>query len=190
MYSLENYNERIIKHDLLNKFKYSNVKSIPNLNKITLNFGCKNFNIQKFATTFLALEIITKKRSTLTLAKNANVFLKVQKGQPAGCKVVLKKKEVYVFLTKLFLEILPRIKNFKGFNIQIETSCFFFKLLNNEILLKEFEEHYPLFADLPNLDVHISTDASHREELIFLIKSIKFPQLKKIMDKWSSGLRR
>jgi hypothetical protein len=31
----------------------------------------------------LALEIIVKKKSTLTISKHANVLLKIQKGQPA-----------------------------------------------------------------------------------------------------------
>ena len=61
MHFLSYYNEKIIKHDLINKFTYNKPAEIPELKKITLNFGCKNFPIQKFATTLLALEIITNK---------------------------------------------------------------------------------------------------------------------------------
>jgi large subunit ribosomal protein L5 len=172
---LKTYNKKIIKHDLINKFYYKNIKKIPEIKQLTLNFGCKNFNLQNFATTLLALEILTTKKGKLTLAKNVNVFMKIQKGQPAGCKLVLRKKEIDFFFNKLFIEILPKIKNFTGLKIQTKASTFYFQLLNNQIVLQEFESQYPLFAKLPHLDVHISTNSKNRKELIFLIKSIKIP---------------
>lgn len=172
---LNYYNKKIIKHDLINKFKYNNNKSIPKLKKIILNFGCKNFDIQKFTTTFLALEIITKKKGCITLAKTPNILLKIQKGHPAGCKVTLTEKEINDFLTRLYLQILPKLKIFAGFKIKVGISNFSFKVFNNELVLNEFEEQYPLFANLPNLDIHISTTTKTRTELLFLIKSLKFP---------------
>lgn len=175
MHFLKYYNEKIIKQDLVNKFKYNNTNKTPELKKIILNFGCKNFNIQKFATTMLALEIIATKKSSITVAKSANLLLKIQKGHPAGCKVVLREKEMYNFLTRLFLEILPKLKNFEGLKLKIKSSSFSFKLLSNEILVQEFEEQYPLFANLPTLDIHVSTTATTQKELLFLIKALKFP---------------
>lgn len=169
------YNKRIIKHDLINKFKYKNNKNIPKLKKIIFNFGCKNFDIQKFTTTFLALEIITTKKGSITIAKTPNMLLKIQKGHPAGCKVTLTEKKIHKFLTRLYLQILPKIKNFTGFKVKIDIPDFSFKICNNELVLHEFEEQYPLFANLPNLDIYISTTAKTQDELLFLIKSLKFP---------------
>lgn len=176
---LRAYNKKVIKYDLINKFSYNNIKNVPKLQKITLNFGCKNFNIQKFASTLLALEIISWKKGTLSVSKKPNVLLKIQKGQPAGCKVVLVKKEIDSFLTKLHLEILPKLRNFSGFKLQTKTSTFSFQLLRNEVVLTEFESHYPLFSDLPNLDIHISTNSRNQKELLFLAKSMKFPFFEK-----------
>lgn len=175
MHFLRYYNHRIIKRDLVNKFKYNKVEEVPGLERIILNFGCRNFNIQKFATTLLALEIITTKKATLTTAGSPNVLLKIQKGHPAGCKVVLEEKEAYSFLTRLLLEILPKLKNFSGFKLKKTTGSISFTLLSNQILLQEFEEQYPLFASLPNLDVHISSNSSTQKELLFMIKSLKLP---------------
>lgn len=172
---LKTYYEQIIKFDITNKFKLTNNTNVTKIKKITLNFGCKNFSIQKFATTILALEMIATKKARITTAKNPNLLLKIQKGQPSGCKVILKNKEIYAFLTKLHLEILPKLKNFEEFNIGIQSSSFSFRIPSDKIMLKEFENHYPLFANLPNLDVHISTSAQSFEELLFLIKSFKFP---------------
>jgi large subunit ribosomal protein L5 len=91
MHLLNIFNNKIIKHDLVNKYHYKNLQNLPKLKKITLNFNCTNFNTQKFATTLLALEIITAKKGSLTTAKVPNVLLKIQKGQPVGCKITLKK---------------------------------------------------------------------------------------------------
>lgn len=183
MQFLQYYNEKIIKYDFINKFKYKNTTEIPKLQKIILNFGCKNFTMQKFAITFLALEIITTKKGSITTAQKPNILLKIQKGQPAGCKVTLKKKSMYNFLSKLLLDILPKLKNFIGLKIVIKTHSFFFQLSNNEIQLKEFEEQYPLFSNLPKLDINFLTNSKNQEELLFLIKSLKFPTFKYIKTK-------
>jgi large subunit ribosomal protein L5 len=171
----ETYYKRIIKQDLTNKFTFHNNKSITKLKKITLNFGCKNFSIQKFATTMLALEMIALKKSALTTAKNPNVLLKIQKGQPAGCKIELKNKEIYPFLTKLNLEILPKLKNFPGFRIERQFSNFFFQIQSNKIMIKEFESQYPLFANLPALDINVTTNSKNYKKILFLAKSVKLP---------------
>ena len=175
----QTYYKRIIQQDLTNKFMFSNNKKIPKLKEITLNFGCKNMTIQKFATTMLALEIISLKKGTITITKKPNVILKIQKGQPAGCKVKLKNQQLYSFLTKLHLEIIPKLKNFQGFKVKKQIFNFFFQIPGNEIILKEFENQYPLFSNLPVLDINIFTTTQDPKELIFLAKAIKLPYYQK-----------
>ena len=171
----ENYYQKIVRQDLVNKFVFNCNKSVPKLKKITLNFGCKNISIQKFAITMLALEIIALKKGTITTTRKPNVLLKIQKGQPAGCKVELKNAQLYYFLTKLNLEILPKFKNLSEFRLEKQVFNFFFQIPGNEIILKEFENHYPLFTNLPTLDINILTNTKNTEEMLFLAKSIKLP---------------
>lgn len=173
MHFLEHYYEKIIKQDLIHKFNYKTINKLPKLKKIILNFGCKNFSIQKLAKTLLAMELITTKKSTITVAQNSNILLKIQKGYPAGCKVILTKKKMYPFLAKLLIEIFPKIKDFSDVKVSIKKNTFSFKLNNNNLVLKELEEQYPLFSDLPNLDINIQTNVQTQNELLFLIKSLK-----------------
>ena len=42
-------------------------------------------------------------------------------------------------------------------------------------MLQEFENQYPLFANLPHLDIQVSTNSKNQKELMFLIKSTKIP---------------
>lgn len=169
------YQKKILKQDLINKFPFKNSKNLPELKKITLNFGCKSFTVQKFAVTTLALELITFKKGTITTARNPNLLLKIQKGQPAGCKVELRTKEIYIFLTKVSLEILPKLKHFSGLKLEKQLSNFFFQIPGNKLVLREFEDSYPMFTSLPTLDVNISTNSTSYKKNLFIVKAFKLP---------------
>lgn len=179
---LDNYYKKIIGNDLTNKFIFNNDKKIPKIEKIILNFGCKNFSVQKFAVTMLALEIISFKKGTITITRKPNVLLKIQKGQPAGCKVELTNDHIYNFLARLTIEILPNLKNNRKFKFNKQMSNFFFQIPGNEIMLKEFESHYPLFSDLPNLDINLVTNTKNTKEILFLAKSFKLPIARKLIS--------
>ena len=180
MNSLEYYYKTIIKYDLINKFSYSNIKKIPELKKIVLNFGCKSSEIKELATSLLALELIINTNTPifLTKSKQPNVLLKIRKGAPVGCKVILKKKTMYDFFLKLITEILPNLKNFEGINFKksITNSNFSFTL-KNLVTFKELETYFYLFEKLPPLNITIITNTSTKKELFFLINSFKLPLL-------------
>ena len=174
------FKNNVIKNDLINKYQYTNIKSVPKIKKITLNFNnCANFSIQKFATTLLALEIIASKKSSIKVAKTPNLTLKIQKGQPIGCQVTLKKKNIDQFLDLLIIKMLPKLTNFPDLSIKTKTSTFSCSLLNKEIILQELDKQYPLFTNLPNLNIQILTTTPNNTELLFIIKSIKIPIIKR-----------
>ena len=168
---LKNYYQQIIKQDLINKFDTK--EDLPKLQKIILNFGCRNFSIQHFATTVLALELITGKKSTITVSKKPNIVLKIQKGQPAGCKIELKNNDLYSFLEKLTTEILPRLKNFSDLKFKNQRGNILYKIPENNLQLKELDNQYPLFANLPTLDINICLTSKNHKKTLFLSKSIK-----------------
>nr|YP_010377409.1 ribosomal protein L5 [Navicula tsukamotoi]QYB23096.1 ribosomal protein L5 [Navicula tsukamotoi] len=176
MNPFKNYYKRIVKQDFINKFKTNRNKKLPKLKKITLNFGCKSFPLPKFATTMLALEIITKKKPSITKSKKPNILLKIQKGQPVGGKVELKKNSAYTFINNLNLTILAQFKNFSG--VKMKNHTLFCQLPKNTIKLQELEAQYPLFSELPILDINISTNVKNTNELMFFAKSMKLSKNK------------
>ena len=175
MHFIKYYYDKIIKYDFINKFNYTNLNKLPKLKKIILNFGCQNFTIQKFATILLALELISMKKGSITLNKHANGFLKIQKGSPSGCQVILTKSVMYEFLSKLLIEIFPRIKNFSGLKLRIVEYTFSYTFSSNMIILTELQEYYPIFNNLPVLNLTVISTAKNQEELLFLMKSFQFP---------------
>lgn len=181
MYILKFYYEHIIKHDLINKFKYYNLKNIPKIKKIIINIGCSNYKIKNIAPAFLFLELLTNKSSLFTKTKKANIFLKIKKGTPIGCVVVLTKIKIYKFLFKLLLEILPSLKNFKGITYKFhKLKCNSFSFyIKDLVVLKEFNPHFHLFNNLPAINITIITNTQNKNELIYLLQSFKLPLLPK-----------
>lgn len=176
MQYLKKFNNKILPYDLTNKFLYYKTKSIPKLKKIILSFSCKTTDIKQLISSVLALELITNQRGLLTTTKQPNILLKIRKGNPVGCKITLRKINMYSFLFRSTNEIFPKLKNFKGFNLvkQYKQNTFSFEL--NEILnFSELEEHYSLFNNLNKLKVTLVTFSCTRNELLFILKELQFP---------------
>ena len=173
---LENYYKKVIKYDLINKFFYNQLKDIPELKKIILNFGCKSFEIKNIAAALISLELITTKQATITKSKRANILLKVRKGYPVGCVVVLTKSKMYEFFFKLLAEVLPNLKDFKGIKVSknLKNKSFSMTLLDL-INFKELEKQFYLFTNLPPLNIVLITNARSRKELIYLLNSFRMP---------------
>jgi large subunit ribosomal protein L5 len=164
--------DNILKYDLINKFNYNKTKNLPKLKKIILNFGCKNTKFKNLAASFLALELISYKKSSLTKTKKPNLFLKIRKGNPVGCKVVLRNKQMFDFLTITLNEIFSKEKNLVKINNKnlIKKNFFSFEIYN-KFIFNELEKHYYLFNDLEKLDITVVFKI--KEEIYFLIKSFK-----------------
>jgi len=176
MFFFKSYYQTIIKRDLTNAFFYQDIKQIPQMKKIVLNFGLKAPNFKQLLSSLLALEIISSKKSVLTKSKHVNIMLKIKKGNPVGCKVILKKSLMYSFYLTLIVFIFPKIKQF-----QINSDQTSFKSKNaisiklqNSLLFSELESHYQFFKSTPSLNITLVTNSQSQKELFFLLKSVKF----------------
>jgi large subunit ribosomal protein L5 len=176
---LEYYYKKIIIYDLINKFSYKNLKKIPKLKRIVLNFGCRNSEIKILAASLVSLELIAVNNNiTLTKSKKANIFIKIRSGHPIGCKVVLKGKKMYNFFFKFISDILPSLKEFKGIILNKKNSFESFSFTLKELIVfKELETNFYLFNNLPPLNINIITNTKTKKELVFLINSFKIPIL-------------
>ena len=167
---------KTIKYEFLNKFNYKNIKEIPKIKKIILNFGCKTTEIKPLASGLLALELITNQKGTLTKTKLPNILLKVKKGNPTGCKVTLRNKTMLNFFIRTILTIFPKLKDFNGFNISRQTNKNSLSYeLEDTFSFNELEKQYYLFNNISKLNITIVTNCRVRKELLFLLKSFQFP---------------
>jgi len=177
MYFSQLYYKKIIQYDLLNKFSFINQKKIPKFKKITLNFGYKKSNFKQLISGLLALEFISFKRSELTKSTQINIVLKIKKGTPVGCKVVLRKNFMYLFYLKLITSIFFKTKLSQEFVLRKKNkpiNSISFKI-ENPLLFLELENQYQFFKNLPPLNITITTNTTSHNELFFLLKSFKLP---------------
>jgi large subunit ribosomal protein L5 len=153
------------------------LQNLPKLEKIVLHFSYNNPNIKILASSLLSLELITTKQGTLTTAKNSHILLKLRKGNPVGCKVILQKTLMYHFFTKLLVDIIPQMKEFKKIDFQsdILQPVVLPYQLKNVFVFSELEQNYNLFNNLSNLNIIIVTNIMTKKELLFLFNSFKLP---------------
>lgn len=176
MHFLEKFYNKTIKYDFINKFVYNKTKVLPKFKKIILNFGCKNTDIKQFASSLLVLELIANKKGTLTKTKFSNILLKIRKGNPTGCKVIIYNYKLFNFFSKILIEILPNIENFSGFHItkKLKKNTFSYEL-HETFRFYEIQNHFYLFNNLSKLAITFVTNSTTKKELIFLFKSFTWP---------------
>lgn len=176
MHFLTKFYNKNLKYELINKFIYSKSSDIPKLKKIILNFGCKTADLKQLSSSLLAIEFITNNKGTMTKTKKSNILFKIRKGNPTGCKIILSKFNAYNFLSKLIIEIFPRLKNFSGFNSykKIKKNAVSYDL-HETFTFKELENHYYLFNNLSKLNITIVTNTKNQAEIIYLLKSLQLP---------------
>jgi hypothetical protein len=81
-----------------------------------------------------------------------------------------------LFFFRLISEILPNINLFEGFYIKfLNNSNSFLFVLNKALFIFELQKYYFFFRDLPTLNINIVTNSTFIYELIFILKSYKFP---------------
>ena len=165
---LNYYYYNIIKYNVLYKFNIKNLNFIPKLKKIILNFQLKKYEFKHLIVILSALKLISNvKTCKLISSKVSNINLKLRKGTPIGCKVVLKKNTMHSFLLKI-LNFKLRFPSSKSKN-----KVFSFKI-NNLLKFKKIERNYKFFKFLPLLSINIVTSSKTKYVFVFLIKSYKF----------------
>ena len=176
MHFLNYYNKNIVQYDLINKFKYKNIKVLPKLKSIIVQFCFKKYELKNLLTSLAALQFITNKKGVIIKSKTANISLKVRKGYPVGCKVILRHTDLNYFLEKLInnFTISNKILNLT----KIKTNSFLFKI-TSILNFVELENNYRFFNKLNSaLNLCICTTTSDPKQLIFLLKSYKIKILK------------
>ena len=164
MYYLEKFYNKNFKFELINKFFYKNVKMLPKIRKILLNFKYKATDIKILAKNFLAIEWIINKKGFFKKATQSNLNLKIKKGNPAGCKLVLKKKFAFalIILTEIFLK--------KFYKLECNHNCLSYTV-KNFLNFKYLKNYFYIFNSLPNLNITIITNSFKKNQTLFF-KSI------------------
>lgn len=171
----ENYKNKITKN-LKDKYNYQNPHQVPKLVKIQLNRGlglaAQNKNIlQKTVDEF---RIITGQQPIITTAKKSIAGFKTREGMSLGVTVTLRNEMMYAFLERFINLVLPRIRDFRGLNIEG-----FDKKGNYNIGLREqlvFPEiDYNQIDQSRGFTISFVTTAKTADESLALLKEFGLP---------------
>jgi large subunit ribosomal protein L5 len=176
---LKEYYKTIIVYDLINKFNYKNIKSVPKLKKINLGLKLKiqHLTAENSIITTVALGFICDQAGVFATTKKAKAFLRIRKGSPIGSKIVLKKITMFKFFSKLTDNIFPKIRYFFGLYLTKKKliNSFSFKLKtklllceNNFLIYNEFFKYLPFYTN-----ISFVTTSKNKQELKFLLCSYK-----------------
>ena len=115
---LEDHYLTAVRPALMEKFGYSNNMAVPKIEKVVVNMGVGEAvrDSKKIEHATRDLAAITGQKPVVTRAKNANAAFKLRAGMPIGCKVTLRRAQMYEFLDRLVNIALPRVRDFRGLN--------------------------------------------------------------------------
>lgn len=168
--NLQNHYNNVIRYDLLTKLNSQNAFTLPKITKICLNIGFMDANIEKkkLINIILLLKLITNQKPDVTKSKKNNLFLKIKKNSIIGCRVTLRKKEIFNFMEKIIIFILP---NLLGKNCNCKNQSIFNFQIINILDFFELKTEFLRFQNVPPIDVSIHTNTKTNSELFLLLNS-------------------
>jgi large subunit ribosomal protein L5 len=100
---------------LKEKRKYTNVHQVPRIEKIVVNMGIRS-DLEKAALDDAAKDLaaITGRKPAISKSRHSIANFKLREGQNIGCRVTLRRDEMYEFFDRLVAVTLPRIRDFRG----------------------------------------------------------------------------
>lgn len=169
------YSSKIVP-ELKKRFGYASVMEVPRVTKITLNMGVGEAVADKKVIEHALRDMtaIAGQKPVTTLARNSVAGFKIREGWPVGCKVTLRKKQMYDFLQRLVVIAIPRIRDFRGFSAKAFDGRGNYSLgIKEQIVFPEVD--YDKIDALRGLDITITTSAKTNKEACALLLAFGFP---------------
>jgi large subunit ribosomal protein L5 len=169
------YKEQVVPA-LMEKFGYTNPMEVPRLVKITLNMGvgeaAANKKVLENAVADLAK--ITGQKPVTTKARVSVASFKIRDGWPIGCKVTLRRHQMFEFLDRLISVSLPRVRDFRGVSGRSFDGRGNFNMgIKEQIIFPEID--FDAVDAVRGMDIAITTTAKTDAEAKALLEAFKFP---------------
>ncbi len=171
----QHYRDNVIKQ-LIEQFEYKNVMEVPKITKITLNMGVgEAVGDKKIIDNAVGdMEKIAGQKAVITLARKAIAGFKVREGWPVGCKVTLRRHQMYEFLDRLITIAIPRIRDFRGLNGKSFDGRGNYSMgVKEQTIFPEID--YDKIDAVRGMDITITTTAKSDAEAKALLAAFNFP---------------
>ena len=162
--------------DLLKKLSLKNKLMSPKFKKIVINMALgTDGNDKKILKSYSDdIAMITGQKPVVTKFKKSISNFKTRENTEAGLKVTLRKNRMYEFIDRLVNIALPRIKDFRGLNLQS-----FDKFGNYSFGIKEHdvfpEVKFDKVEKMRGMDITIVTQGKNKKHTLALLEEFNFP---------------
>jgi large subunit ribosomal protein L5 len=176
MARLKKYYEESVVKQLMEQFNYKSVMEVPRIEKITLNMGVGEAVADKkvMENAVSDLEKIAGQKPLVTKAKKSIAGFKIRDDYPVGCKVTLRKNNMYTFLDRLISIAIPRIRDFRGISAKSFDGRGNYNMgIKEQIIFPEIE--YDKIDALRGMNITITTSAKTDDEAKGLLSAFSFP---------------
>lgn len=162
--------------ELIKQFGYKSVMEVPRIEKITLNMGVGEAVADKKVMEHAVsdLEKIAGQKPVVTVARKSIAGFKIRDNYPVGCKVTMRRDQMFEFLDRLITIALPRVRDFRGVSGKSFDGRGNYNMgVREQIIFPEIE--YDKIDALRGLNITITTTAKTDEEAKALLSLFKFP---------------
>lgn len=167
--------KEVVKKELYNKFKYSNLMLIPQLKKIVISMGIAEASKDKNAMQACVKEMamLSGQKPILTKSRRAIANFKLRENQPIGIKVTLRKQRMFDFLDRFCHIVSPRIRDFRGFNRKCDGRGSYSLGVEEQQIFPEV--NLDEVKKTQGMNITFVTSAKTDEECIELLTSLGLP---------------
>lgn len=176
MARLREFYKNTVVPELVKQFGYKSVMEVPRIEKITLNMGVGEAVADKKVMEHAVsdLEKIAGQKPVVTVARKSIAGFKIRDNYPVGCKVTLRRDQMFEFLDRLITIALPRVRDFRGVSGKSFDGRGNYNMgVREQIIFPEIE--YDKIDVLRGLNITITTTAKTDEEAKALLSLFKFP---------------
>lgn len=176
MARLQEFYEKTVVSQLMEKFGYSNVMQVPRLSKITINMGLGEAVADKKVIEKAVNDMakISGQKPVVTKARKSVASFKIRDDYPIGCKVTLRRERMYEFFDRLITVSLPRVRDFRGVSPKSFDGQGNYNLgVKEQIIFPEI--NYDQIDAIRGMDIAVTTTARTDEEGMALLQAFGFP---------------
>jgi len=169
------YKEQIVAQ-LKDDLNLKNVMEVPKITKITLNMGVGEAVTDKkvMARATSDMETIAGQKPIVINARKSVASFKIRDGWPVGCKVTLRRQQMYEFLDRLVNISIPRIRDFRGLSRKSFDGRGNYSFgIKEQIMFPEID--FDQIDKIRGMDIIITTSARTNAEGLALLQAFNFP---------------
>ena len=166
----ERYEKEVVPA-MMEKFGYKNIMQVPKIEKVVINMGVGEAkdNPKVLESAVSDLQIIAGQKPVLTRAKKSVANFKIRENMALGCKVTLRKTNMYEFVDKLVSIALPRVRDFRGVSAKAFDGRGNYSLgIKEQLIFPEIE--YDKVDKVRGMDIIFVTSANTDEEARELLR--------------------